>query len=73
MLPTRKKKESREPAVQGTSCLWNCCTTFELLDRELDIASARLKSKTYLYTATGKAGQGWIGYWEWEVRHTQGA
>jgi predicted metal-binding protein len=39
VLP-RKKKESRELAVQGTSCLWNCCT------------------KTCLYTATGKAGQG---------------
>jgi hypothetical protein len=70
VLP-RRKKESREPAVQGTSCPGNQLsrepavygTVIRRLslvppDRELDIVSARLELKTCLYIATSKAGQG---------------
>jgi hypothetical protein len=46
---------SREPAVYGTVIRRS---SLVLSDRELDIVSARLESKTCLYTATGKAGQG---------------
>jgi hypothetical protein len=47
-----RKKESREPAVYGTVIR---CLSLVLLDRELDIVSARLESKTPIYSNW----QGW--------------
>jgi hypothetical protein len=46
---------SRELAVYRTIIQ---CSSLVLLDRELDIVSARLESKTCLYIVTSKARQG---------------